>query len=120
MTTPSMRPRYTPVTPQRPTHWPWVVMALFWLLALWAGMQQLDAQAAADAQHIAQKQAAQKARDAAIKHPTKLDQAAHAVCRESHGLNATHWWDGGVLVCARDAHTQRTNYASNHDGANQP
>ena len=83
------------------TPWPWIVMAIFWLLTLWAGMQHLDAEAAAEAQAIAQKNAAQKPPRQHATHATHVDRIAAEVCRSSHGPDAAHYWDtSGVLVCA--------------------
>ena len=42
-----------------PNHWTWVAYFIFSMLALFAGVQILDQQAAAKAQHIAEKKAAQ-------------------------------------------------------------
>lgn len=84
-----------------PNPWPWVAYFIFSMLALFAGVQVLDQQAAAQAQHIAEKKAAQKKARQEQQHATKLDRAAAAVCRDSHGPDAVHWWDdSGVLVCA--------------------
>ena len=84
-----------------PNPWPCAAYFIFSMLALFAGVQILDQQAAAKAQHIAEKKAAQKKARQEQQHATKLDRVAAEVCRESHGPDAVHWWDdSGVLVCA--------------------
>lgn len=81
-----------------PNPWPWVAYFIF---SMFAGVQVLDQQAAAQAQHIAEKKAAQKKARQEQQHATKLDRVAAEVCRDSHGPDAVHWWDdSGVLVCA--------------------
>ena len=80
----------------QPTPWPWIVMAIFWLLAMWAGMQHLDAEAAADAQRLHHARQQQKEAD-------RIHNAALQACTDTHGPQAAYWWEGSTQICAREA-----------------
>ena len=80
----------------QPTTWPWIVMAMFWMLTLWAAMQHLDAEAAADAQRLHQARQQQKEAD-------RIHNAALQACTDTHGPQAAYWWEGSTLVCARES-----------------
>lgn len=88
-----MTPRYLPPGHQ-PSAAPWIVMALLWLCTVYGYVMQQDAADAAQAERLSAARSAQK-------HADRIERAANAVCTESHGPGAAHWWDGSVLVCAR-------------------
>lgn len=93
-----MKYGYDTTRPPSTSSWPWIVMGLFMLLALYGGTAVLDAQAEEQAKTLAEKRATQRK---ARQHATHVERIAAEVCRESHGPDAAHYWDtSGVLVCA--------------------
>jgi hypothetical protein len=84
--------------PPSTSPWPWIIMCLFMLLALYCGTAVLDAQAEEQAKTLAEKRAAQRK---ARQHATHVDQIAAEVCRDSPSPEATHYWHtSSELVCA--------------------
>lgn len=73
----------------------YAILVLAWLCALWAYLMDADFQAAQQAERMATARADQKIAD-------RIERAAQAVCEYSHGPDAAHWWDGSVLICAKN------------------
>lgn len=81
----------------QPTPWPWIVMAIFWLLAMWAGIQHMDAEAAADAQRLHHARQQQKEAD-------RIHNAALQACTDKpHNPDSSYFFDGTTLTCTREA-----------------
>lgn len=59
------------------------------------GVQVLDGEANANAARL------HVARAVQLDHQ-RIERTAQAVCEDSHGPGAAHWWDGPVLVCAAE------------------
>lgn len=79
-------------SPDRFTYY--AVLILLWLCALWAYTMDSDAKAAQQDERLRAARMGQLTAD-------RIERAAQAVCEQSHGAGAAHWWEGGVLVCAR-------------------
>lgn len=65
------------------------------IMATIFGMQVLDGEANANAARLHVARAVQIDQQ-------RIERTAQAVCEDSHGPNAAHWWDGPVLVCAAE------------------
>ena len=71
-----------------PPSTPWIVMAIFWGLCLWAGVQWMDGHDAEKAAYLADKRAAQKLADQ-LDH---RDRSASEFCKSTHGKHAVFQW----------------------------
>lgn len=81
----------------QPTPWTWIAMAIFWMLALWAGMQHLDAEAAADDNRLHMARQQQKEAD-------RLHNAALRACTDKpHDPDSSYFFDGTTLTCTRES-----------------